>query len=60
MLDDFIDDCECVVEGNEVFHEFYDVCPDDFLEFFGVELEDFDEFEIIDTLKVFLQHQYYD
>lgn len=59
MFDDFIDDWEWVVEGYQVLHEFYDICPDDFLEFLGIESEDFNEFEVIYALKVLLQHQYY-
>lgn len=56
MFDDFIDDGECVVEGDQVLHELYDICPDDFLEFLGIKPEVFYEFEVIDTLKVLLQH----
>lgn len=59
MFDDFIDDWEWVVEGYQVLHEFYDICSDDFLEFLGIESEDFDELEVISALKVLLQHQYY-
>lgn len=60
MFDDFIDDWKWVVECNHILHEFYDICPDDFFEFLGVEPEVFNKLEIIYTLKVLLQHQYYD